>query len=281
VRVRESWSRLSRSLDGVTSPHTPPVSPTVAQSRVQTEGPRVLSRVIGIAGELLILIGALIALYVAWQLFYTDVQADREQQQVLDGLSWVQPAGTDNSDQGPVTIPAQYQFRDVAPPVTPPAEHTETFAALFVPRWGDDYARPISEGVERKAVLDKLGIGHYPQSAMPGELGNVAIAGHRTSYGKPFTDVDTLAVGDAVIVQTEGAWYVYRVTDWSIVRPTAIETIAPVPGQLDAEPNGHYITLTTCHPRYSAAQRWVVHGVLDYWAPTGHGIPPEMVEDLS
>lgn len=245
---------------------------------MSARGSRVLSQVVGTAGELLIATGLLIALYLVWQVFYTDVQASAEQREVLEQLTWVQPEVVAGSDEGAGTIPADLQFRDVTPVVTPGVDHAQTFAALFVPRWGEDYAKPISEGISRKDVLDKLGIGHYPETAMPGQLGNFAIAGHRTSYGKPFTDVDTLAVGDSLIVQTEEAWYVYRVTEWSIVSPVAIETIAPVPGQLNAEPNGHYITLTTCHPRYSAAQRWVVHGELDYWAPTGHGVPPEMVE---
>ena len=158
-------------------------------------------------------------------------------------------------------------------------DYASVFAVLHVPRWGADYAKPIAEGVTRKDVLDVLGLGRYPQTAMPGGFGNFAVAGHRTSYGKPLTDVDTLQVGDALIVQTEDAWYVYTVTSWSIVRPTQIEVIAPTPGVKDSEPSGRFITLTTCHPRYSAAQRWIVHGELNYWAPTGMGIPPEMAED--
>ncbi len=80
---------------------------------------------------------------------------------------------------------------------------------------------------------------------------------------------------------TDDAWFVYEVTDHEIVLPTDVDVIAPVPDQPGVEPNGSYITLTSCHPRFSAAQRWIVHGELKYWAPAGHGVPAEMLEELS
>lgn len=230
---------------------------------------------VAVAGELFIALGALMLLYVSWQLFYTDVQADRAQDQILDGLEWT----THGDASAPVAIPEELRERDAAPPEMAEPAHATTFAAMHVPRWGADYAKPISQGVTRRDVLDSLGIGHYPNTAMPGGEGNFALAGHRTTYGKPFSDVNTLEVGDALIVQTEDHWFVYRVTDWDIVRPTDVHVIDPVPP--GAAEGGHYITLTTCHPRYSAAERWIVHGQLDYWAPTGHGQPPEMLEEMA
>lgn len=246
---------------------------------------------IAVFGEVLIALGVLLALFVAWQLFYTDILAERDQQGALDELSWADPnvVGGITADGGSdlevpeqlAIIPEEFRYYDTEPPVMASPGYAETFGALYVPRWGRDYVRPISEGVTRRDVLDPLGIGHYPDTVMPGGWGNFSIAGHRTTYGKPFSDVDQFQVGDAVIVQTEEAWYVYKVTEWSIVQPQQTEVIAPVPGQPDAEPNGRYITLTTCHPRYSAAQRWIVHGELEYWAPTGYGYPPEAVEELT
>jgi sortase A len=147
-----------------------------------------------------------------------------------------------------------------------------------VPRWGFDYVKPISEGTSRARVLDPLGIGHYSDTAMPGQVGNFAIAGHRTTYGKPFTDIDQLQVGDALVVQTEDAWFVYRVTDSEIVAPSYLAAIAPTPREPGVAPTAAAITLTSCHPRYSAEQRFVVYGQLEYWAPTGHGFPSEIVE---
>ena len=81
-----------------------------------------------------------------------------------------------------------------------------------MPRWGHDYQQPISEGTNREKVLNVLGIGHYSGIAMPGAVGNFAVAAHRTTYGKPFSRINELQVGDALVVRTERTWYVYRVT---------------------------------------------------------------------
>ena len=62
------------------------------------------------------------------------------------------------------------------------------------------------------------------------------------------------------------------------MKPTYVAAIAPTPDQPGVAPTVASITLTTCHPRYSAAQRYIVHGELEYWAPTGHGYPSEIVE---
>ncbi len=249
---------------------------------------RVLDRVLGITGELLIAAGVLLGLFVVWQLFYTDVQADRVQdaivEEFIDQVGSVTATGDGDDATTDLevveTIPAEYQFTDDPPEMDDPA-HAETFGLMYVPRWGEDYIKPIAEGTDKATVLNVIGIGHYEGTAMPGGWGNFAVAAHRTTYGKPFSDVDQLEVGDALIVETEDAWFVYEVTGHEIVLPTATEVIAAVPNQPDAEADGRYITLTTCHPRFSAAQRWVVHGELLYWAPTGHGVPAEMLEELS
>ena len=238
--------------------------------------------VVGVVGELLILAGLLLALFVVWQLFYTDVQGERAQREVVEGLDWVEPEVIDGiraQDQDlPETIPENLKFRDVDPPQVDYPAFTETFATMMVPRWGEDYVRPVSEGVTRADVLDPLGIGHYPDTALPGEVGNFAISGHRTTYGKPFADVSELQVGDALVLQTKEAWFVYRVEQWEIVQPSQVEVIAANPYAPGEPATARTITLTTCHPKFSAAQRWVGHGTLDYWAPTGNGVPGELLE---
>ena len=236
---------------------------------------------VGVVGELLILAGALLALFVVWQLFYTDVQGERAQREVVEGLDWANPdvvAGIGAGD-GPATIPDELKMRDVDPPDMDYPDFTETFATMMVPRWGEDYVKPVSEGVTRADVLDPLGIGHYPDAALPGQVGNFAISGHRTTYGKPFADVSELEVGDSLIFQTEDAWFVYHVEEWEIVLPSAVEVIAPNPYAPGEAPTERTVTMTTCHPKFSAAERWVVHGTLDYWAPTGHGVPAELLEE--
>lgn len=236
-------------------------------------------RLLALVGELLILAGAVIGLYVVWQLFYTDVTAAREQQAVLDGLEWAyEPivAPTASADDPGIIADGDKQDPATAPVMVEP-DFGVTFATLYVPRWGEDFVKPISQGVTRREILDILGIGHYPGTAMPGEVGNFAISAHRTTYGKPFNRIAELKVGDALVVQTQEAWYVYRMTEHLIVQPNQVDVIAPVPGSPDQAPTGQLITLTSCHPMYSAAQRFIVHGELDYWAPLDAGVPAELV----
>lgn len=234
----------------------------------------------GIFGELLIAAGLLLGLFVVWQLFWTDVQGERAQREVVEDTDWVDPgvvAGLTAVD-GPDTIPDDLKMRGIDPPHMDYPDFTEGFVTMMVPRWGEDYVKMVHEGVTRPDVLDPLGIGHYPDTALPGETGNFALSAHRTTYGKPFADVDQLQEGDSLIFQSEDAWFVYHVESWEIVLPKDVRVIAPMPNQPGVEPDDRYVTLTTCHPKFSAAERWVVHGRLDYWAPTGHGVPEELLE---
>lgn len=254
-----------------------------ARGAVRQDGPRRGGRrraagatLLGILGELLITAGVLLGLFVVWQLFWTDVVADRAHDTIVQELGWARtgdPAAPEPAPTAPAD--ASPERRDT-PPVLEEQPHATTFATLSVPRWGGDYVQPISEGVTRRDVLDVLGIGRYPGTAMPGEIGNFAIAAHRTTYGKPFNRVEELQVGDPLVVQTQDTWYVYRVTSSQIVMPQDVQVIAPVPGQPGVEPSEAMITLTTCHPLYSARERFIVHGELDYWMPTDAGTPAEL-----
>lgn len=242
------------------------------------------NRLIALVGELLILAGALIGLYVLWQLFYTDVLGDQRQDELLESLDWAYQAPITAGDAAPGDPPA-VDFAVRRGPETAPAMDEPgfgiTFGTLYVPRWGSDYVKPISQGTTRREILDVLGIGHYEGTAMPGALGNFSISAHRTTYGKPFNRIAELEVGDPLVVQTEDAWYVYRVTEHLIVKPTAVEVIAPEPGQPGVAPSGRFITLTTCHPMYSAAERYIVHGELEYWAPAGDAVPEEIAQEAA
>ncbi len=264
---------------------TPPPATSPARSR------RVVDGILGTAGEVLVTAGVLLAMYVVWQLFYTDVQSGRSQAAALDAIEWAEPVrvpaitadgGTAPSSAPDVSVALIPDDKKVyspegAPVLSEPSVAT-TFATLHVPRWGYDYVKPISEGTSREKVLDKLGIGHYEATAMPGAVGNFAVAGHRTTYGKPFSDINTLKVGDSLVVQTEAAWYVYKVTGYTIETPEYVAAIAPVPGKPGEAATVASITLTTCHPKFSAEKRFIVWGELEYWAPTGLGYPSELVE---
>jgi sortase A len=232
-----------------------------------------------VTGEALVTLGVVLGLFVAWELWWTDIGANRAQAEIVAGLGWEDSAVTATPSPSPSSSddPTPPVKRTDPPTVIAEPAHATTFATMYVPRWGDDYVRPVSQGTDKKGVLDPLGIGHYNGSAMPGGLGNFAVAAHRTTYGKPFARIEELVAGDAIVIRTEWVWYVYRVTSSAIVAPSNVGVIAPVPGQPGAAPDGRYITLTTCHPQYSAAERYIVHGELEYWMPSVSGTPAEII----
>ena len=259
------------------SPAQPRVFPAARRRPTRTTSGAWLTAV-GVVGEVLITLGVLLGAFLVWQLWWTDVVAARAQEQVVEDLGWVRAApGPADGDQGakPTAESAPIERRDPPPAMEEPAVGTG-FAALQVPRWGTDYLRTISQGTDRKQVLDMLGIGHYEGTAMPGQVGNFALAGHRTTYNKPFNRVEELQTGDALVVQTADSWFVYKVSSTEIVNPDQIDVLAPVPRRPEAAPTEAVMTLTTCHPMYSARQRFIVYAKLDYWMPISAGTPAEL-----
>ncbi|MGY1832279.1 class E sortase [Geodermatophilus sp. SYSU D01180] len=209
-------------------------------------------------GQTLVTAGVVLLLFVVYELWVTDLFSARDQDRLSDRLQteWsAQPPAS-----GVPTVPAGV-------PVGEP------FAVLHVPRLGEGWSRVVLEGTGEDQLSQ--GPGHYAGTAMPGAPGNVALAGHRVGRGSPFLDLDRLRPGDPIVVEVADGWFTYRVLGdpaqdpngvpgQQIVTPADIDVIAPVPGgAADAAPAGSYLTITTCHPRYSARQRLVVHAVLD------------------
>lgn len=223
---------------------------------------------------LLILAGAAVILYGVWKYPYADAQAAKSQRELADSLEWFTAPVTATDGSTDLLEGDEKRDPDSAPVMEAP-EFGETFATIMVPRWGADYVRPISEGTDRRAILDLLGVGHMVDTAMPGGWGNFAIAAHRTTFGKPFNQIAELREGDALIVGTADAWYVYRVTSMSIVTPDETDVVAAVPGDVEAAPDDRYITLISCHPKDSARQRYIVTGTLEYWGDPADGVPAE------
>ncbi|MGW0200202.1 class E sortase [Nonomuraea sp. NPDC003201] len=139
-------------------------------------------------------------------------------------------------------------------------EPGKPMALLRIPKLGRDYEYAVVEGVDTENL--KKGPGHYPDSAMPGQVGNFVVSGHRTTYAAPFNEIDELERDDEIVVEAGGTTYTYRVTSQDIVTPDEVEVFAPVPGKPDIRPIRAFITLSTCHPEYSAAERLIVYGVL-------------------
>jgi sortase A len=228
----------------------------------------VVRGVVGTAGELSITLGVLLLLFVTWQLWWTDVEANREQDRLADRLEQDWAAGAPGGPTQP-TEPGPPTATEI--PVAAPGAGGEAFGLLRIPRFGDEYVRPIVAGTSGEDL--ELGIGHYDGSAWPGGVGNLALAGHRTTYGAPLARIAELRPGDPVVVQTAEGYYTYRVTESLVVLPQQVEVVAPVPGEPGAVPTERMITMTSCHPRYSARERYVVHGVLDDFRPAVEGAP--------
>lgn len=236
----------------------------------RTRGTRVAGVVLGTTGELLITVGVVLVLFLVWQLWWTDVVADRDQDAVVRSLQ--EQWGTHGHTDGSAPIAPRQAG---PPPGIPVVPNATVFATLHI-RGFDRPVVPLAEGVGLQDVLNVLGAGHYPGTAMPGQVGNFAVAGHRTTYGKPFHDIDRLREGDPIVVETRDAFYVYRVTSSEIVLPDQVSVIAPVPADPGAAPTERIMTLTACHPLYSARERYVVHARFDYWTARSDGVPEDL-----
>ncbi|MCY3631980.1 MAG: sortase [bacterium] len=179
------------------------------------------------------------------------------------------PPISDASSQSSTSTPtpAPELSQEPLPPPTPPPEWLAMLyreqglavARIQIPRIGVD--KTVVEGV-RVSDLRK-GPGHYPATPIPGQAGNAAIAGHRTTYGAPFGEIDELLPGDEIIVTTIQGEFVYQVIEQGegyghfIVPPTAIEVL-----EQNFRDHPNRLTLTACHPKGSARQRIIVVGEL-------------------
>jgi sortase A len=206
-----------------------------------------LARVLGAIGRVCITAGVLILLFVAYQLWGTGIREAQAQNSLEDEFSQQLEETT------PSTLPPGESDTTTTstpgPPPPPPAEG-DAVARLQIPAIGVD--KIVVSGVE---VADlKRGPGHYPDSPLPGQPGNAAIAGHRTTYGAPFNRIDELVEGDEILVTTLQGSFRYEVRTQLIVSPDQVEVLEDF--------GDDRLTLTACHPKYSARQRIVVVAAL-------------------
>lgn len=241
-------------------------------------------RAIGVVGELLITAGLLLLLFVAWQLWWTNLEADRKQEAATTALArefgdvavpGLVPETREGDDPEAAAWSDRAEFGE--PPKARRALDGSTFAIMYIPRFGEDFARPVTRGVGPD-VLDNLGIGHYPSTQMPGEPGNFAVAAHRQTHGGVFRGIDRLRVGDRIHVQTSEGYYTYAYRSTEIVHPTQTEVLLPVPHRPDAVPEAPLLTLTSCDPPFSTAMRIVSYAELESWRPSSAG-PPAAIAD--
>jgi sortase A len=222
--------------------------------------------VIGVLGELLISAGVFVLLFLGWQLWFNDL--------VVGGALRDEATQQSSTWQGNAST-AEPGTQDDPPVLAAPAAG-EVFALMIVPRWGSDYYLPIAEGTGTKQILNKGQIGHYVNTPMPGAVGNFAVAAHRMAYGHPFTGLSDLRVGDHVFIETADGWYQYGFRNLEYVRPTGVGVIAPVPQNDGVTPVDRLMTLTSCNPRYTAAERIIAYTVYESFYPRADGPPSEI-----
>ncbi|MFD3917939.1 class E sortase [Streptomyces sp. NPDC058595] len=216
----------------------------------------ILSRAVG---EIFISLGVLMLLFVTYQLWWTNIQADlyagKETDKIQDGWAKGRQPGAFEPGQG--------------------------FAIMHIPKL--DVVVPIAEGIDKAKVLDRGMVGHYSEgrlkTAMPSDKqGNFAVAGHRNTHGEPFRYINRLEPGDKIVVETQDSYFTYDMA--SILPQTApsnIGVIGPVPpGSGFSEP-GRYITLTTCTPEFTSTYRMIVWGKMVEERPRGKGKPDALV----
>ncbi len=239
--------------------------------------------VIGVLGELLITAGVLVLLFLAWQLWWNDaIMASQQTSSAASrSQSWIAEAAAPLTPQAPVDA-AQPPIDFGEPPVAMAPNHGEILGVLYVPRFGADYARNIAQGTTLDVLNSMyLGVGRYESSQMPGEIGNMAIAAHRSAWGGGMHLINELQLGDAVYVQTQDGYYTYRFRNFEYVQPSAADVLDPVPRQPGVPPQERFITLTTCNPLLSTAERIIAYGVFESWQPLSAGPPAEIAAHVA
>jgi sortase A len=242
----------------------------------------ILRRAVQIIGELLMTAGIVLLLFVAWQLWWTNVASDAKQGEVVKNFARelaapVTPAPVPNpGGSAAASGTADYGL----PAVARAPGHGGTIGIMYIPRFGNNYTRPIVQGTTGD-VLDTLGLGHYDNTAMPGAVGNFAVAGHRQTHGAVLDNIHTLVPGDKIYVQTKDGYYVYVFRNNRIVMPSAADVLLPVPSQPGAKPTERFLTMTSCNPRFGAEERIIAYALLDSWRPASAGPPAEIAAQVA
>lgn len=234
-----------------------------------------------VLGEVLITVGVLTLLFVAWQLWIGDWIGAAQKNAVGESISrqWAQQYAASASPSptpGDSATPDATTAPSAKPVVGDEPKDAEVFGVMYIPRFGTDYHVPMAGGVSRPRTLDPIGIGHYPGTPMPGAKGNVALAAHRTTYGKPFNQIARLRLDDPIVIETKAGWYVYRFRTLEYVTPDAVDVLLPVPQEPHVKADGRYLTMTSCSPMYYKSERIVAYSVFDSFTPRADGRPDVM-----
>ena len=204
---------------------------------------------------MLVTFGLLAILYVAYSLWFTNAVVEAQNrisaERLVKEFSIAQPQVVEE------TPPAAIEETSPTPVFVP----VDPFGLVYIPRLKSDvWAEPLVQGVFHRALSS--GIGHYPTTEMPGEVGNFAIAGHRATNGEPFARFERLQQGDSVFIRTKNGWFEYKLVKDKIIQPDEVWVLSDSPEGQGFEPGASLISLTTCDPRFNSYQRWVWWGEL-------------------
>lgn len=232
--------------------------------------------VVAVLGELLITAGLVVLLFIAWQLWISEPIVgnelrDEASQQSREWNEAAEAAPPREAPDPPDDGAEPGQLTGV--PVQAAPANATRFGMLIVPRWGADYYRPIWEGVGTSDVLNGGRLGHYPGTQMPGDAGNFALAAHRMGYGGSLRQINELQLGDRIYVETSDGWYAYVFRNLEFVRASGVGVLEPVPQEPGVLSDEHYITLTSCNPQHSTAERIIAYGLFDGFYPRDPSAP--------
>ena len=200
---------------------------TEAENATKPRTARRFDAVLGVVGKIFIATGVLMLLFVGYQLWGTGLSEQRAQ----DDL--------------------QRTFMSQAPAV--PA-YGDPVTRIEIPKLG--VSKIVVAGVDFEAL--QKGPGLFDGSPLPGQVGNVAIAGHRTSYGAPFSRINELTLGDEIVLTRAGSTFTYIVSEKPfVVKPSQVEVVKTIDNTTSQ------LTLVTCHPKWTSAQRMIVKAKLD------------------
>ncbi|MEV4480036.1 class E sortase [Micromonospora coxensis] len=215
-----------------------------------------------VSGELLITFGLVVLLFAGYEIWGKSAIVDAHQGDLSSQLAqeWG-PSG--DPTVAPSAGPSSGPSAKPKPPV-----QGRPIAGLYIPKLDKNWI--VVEGVSQKDI--RYAPGHYPKSAMPGQVGNFSVAGHRNRA--TFWRLDELNDGDEIVAETKETWYVYKVVKSHIVRPDQVEVVSPQPLPLkDGGKGRKLLTLTTCNPKFDNYQRLIVHAELTETLPKSEGRP--------
>lgn len=232
-----------------------------------------MRRFLSALSEILIVIALFAAGFLFWQTVWTGVESKTNQDKLAAESGFtLKPM---NGETGKIAQP-----HHSTPPLPDDIQTGQIIGEIHIPRFGAKWTKTVVQGTGEDE-LNRHGIGHYEDTAMPGQVGLYALAGHRAGYGEPLAYINTLQPGDSIVMKTKDHWFVYKYYDHKIVDRSDTHALNDVPFQPGAIPHERLMALTSCEPRYAwtdAQYRWVSYAKLDYWANVNDGVPRELAE---